>query len=133
MKKTHKEYRVPIRAPELKIRCLITSYPLANIEWMFLPKNYSFKINFKLADNKLLADTQDWISLNSISSFTERDYSSFEEIGDMENNDDNFLYMLSLSKYQIYQKNYDSRYIDSSLVIKVIEYFILRYFLKLFN
>lgn len=117
MKKSHKEYRVPTRTPELKIRCLITSYPLANVEWMFLPKNYSFKLSFKLADNKPIADTQDWIPLNSISSFTKRDYSRFEET---ENDNDNSLYMLSLSKYQIYQTNYDSRYIDSSLFIKVI-------------
>lgn len=103
-------YRVPIRTPELKLRCLITCNPLANVNWMFLPSNYS---------DEQLQENPHWIGLNSQAIFSMKTFTRFDEDDGINSNEGDFIYTLPLSKYQIYEKHFNGKYIDSVLAIKV--------------
>lgn len=110
-------YRVPIRTPELNLKCLITSNPLAKVKWMFLPQNLS---KYDLEHRQKLDLDHNWIDLSLHAGYSVESYARYKDSENIQSNISNLLYKLPLSKYFVREKNFELQFIDSILSIKVI-------------
>ncbi len=130
MKTKYNVYRVPTRIPELNLKCLITSNPLANVKWMFLSRNQT---ETDVEHKRRLNQDFNWIDLSSRAGYSIKMFTNFEDYEINHNNQSyNFLYKLPLSKYFVREKNFEHQFIDTVLTIKVILFVFAKYMLYFF-
>jgi hypothetical protein len=131
---------VPIRASYAKLNCTMLSYPHANIAWSFkaspskVTRSKGNKGKSKISggstttttmptavsttgSSNVLVDNENWISLNKNAAYTyvkERPMPKQDNLTRMPLNQ-----LISLSKYQIFERISQNNLINSILIIRV--------------
>ncbi len=127
MKSQPKVFRVPLRTPVLRLRCLVTCNPLAKISWKFVPANFSFSSETSLEKNMVppsdshLKRENLWIDLVSQAVYSVKTYTSFKDEKSQLVSQDPAYFLLKnpVSKYRIFENRFSNFYIESIIEINV--------------